>query len=369
MLRYVIFFPLVFGLCLAQAHASTDIRVLLLEDQKEIMLKFQAPVLIRNPNSGKVLWRGQPGEIMITPTGELIQIAQQIYSFHTILIESDSPITVNGRSYRGSVKIWNQGGEKLALVNILDIEDYLRGTMKTEISPLWPMPALKAQAVVARSYALYRRRVVRTKTDRPYDLTSDILSQVYVGVSGEHERSNQAIRETMGEVLTDKEGNILEALYHACCGGFTEAAEEVWGGASELKSVQCPFCTDSPYYNWQAKISIPDFVKIWFGRSGIFSRVSLEPVRVSSTGRWRDIRIRYGNQSKIVRGADFRQKIGPDLIRSTRFKVRVGERQLSFSGNGWGHGAGLCQWGARGMKGVSYKEILLFYYPSSQSVH
>jgi len=353
------------GFCLAQAHAGTDIRVLLLENQKEITLRFQAPVLISNPQDGKILRKEQPGEIMITPAGKQIRIGQKIYSLRTILVESDSPITLNRRSYRGSLKIWNQGDEKLALVNILDIEDYLQGIMKSEISPLWPMPALKAQAVVARSYALYRRQEARTKTNRPYDLTSDIFSQVYTGISGEHERSNQAIKETAGEVLRDKEGNILEALYHACCGGFTEAAEEVWGGTSELKSVQCPYCTDSPYYNWQAKISIPKFVKIWFGRSGIFSKVLLDPVRLSSTGRWRDIRIRYGNQSKIVRGADFRQKLGPSLIRSTRFKVKVGERQLHFSGNGWGHGVGLCQWGARGMKGASYKEILHFYYPLS----
>jgi stage II sporulation protein D len=339
--------------------------VLLAEDKSEITLEFQAQVVIRNADTDKVLWQGRHKNIVVKPAGERIQIDRQIFSLNTVIVESDSPIAEAGRPYRGIFQIWNQGEGKLALLNILDVEDYIRGIMKAEISPRWPTPALRAQAVVARSYALFRRQVSRTKTDQPYDLTSSVLSQVYVGIAGEHERSNKAVSDTAGEVLLGSNGDILEALYHACCGGATEAAEEVWGGPSPLKSVKCPYCRASPHYNWQAQVSITEFIKTFFGETGASGVVSLEPATLSSTGRWREIRIRYGDQEKIIRGVDFRQRIGPDVIRSTCFRVRGGEDQITFSGQGWGHGVGLCQWGAKGMEGTTYKQILHFYYPSS----
>ena len=141
----------------------------------------------------------------ITPAKKGICLGMKIFPQQAVTVESKAVMAIADRQYRGSFQIWNQGTEGLALINILDLEDYLRGTMKSEISPFWPMSALKAQAVTARSFAIYQRQAIRTKTNRPYDLSAGVFSQVYGGTAGEHERSNQAVAATAGEVLLASE--------------------------------------------------------------------------------------------------------------------------------------------------------------------
>ncbi|MBU4310377.1 SpoIID/LytB domain-containing protein, partial [bacterium] len=237
---------------------------------------------------------------------------------------------------------------------------YLYGVMKHEISPAWPREAVKAQAVAARSFALNKKL---KNIGKPYDLVATILAQVYGGLSGEDPRSNEAIDETRGEVLT-YEGELIAAYYHATCGGETEDVENVWGGRLPyLKSVRCKYCKDSPHYEWEKELSLSDISNA-LSRKGISEIESIEVYKRSSTERVVELVVEDEFGKHIISGNQFRMALGPNVIRSTYFKMKEKRGRVEFKGRGWGHGVGMCQWGARGMaeKNFSYKEILKHYY-------
>ncbi len=259
------------------------------------------------------------------------------------------------RKYRGLLKVYFKNGIIIP-VNFLPLEDYLKGVIKGEISPSWPIETIKAQVVACRSYALYS-----ISPDKLYDLTSGINDMVYGGVYFEDKKINKAISETYREVLVRK-GKIVPGFFSACCGGHTEWASYVWKKAPKyFYGVKCQYCKDSPYYHWRLRISKYSLSK----HLGIKNIKDIKITSFTPSGRAKEIKVIGKDEDKIYDGNVFRKKIGYSLIHSTFFKVRVGLFFVTFSGKGWGHGVGLCQWGAKkmGEKGYSYKEILNFYYP------
>ena len=153
---------------------------------------------------------------------------------------AQSFLSLNGRSYRGIFQLKNTS-RGLTLINVANLEDYLKGVVPLEMSPdiFNNLEALKAQAVAARTYAL--KNVGRYK-HLGFDLTDNQSSQVYGGMSAEHSLSNRAVEETTGEVIVYK-GQLINALYTSTCGGLTEDAENVFPGrpVPYLKSVTCTF--------------------------------------------------------------------------------------------------------------------------------
>ena len=293
----------------------------------------------------------------------------------------DSFIKVNNRAYRGEIEV-RKGDDALFLnavkkqgspmtseasllvINEIDLEKYLQGVMKHEISPAWPKEAVKAQAVAARSFALNKKL---KNIGKSYDLCATITSQVYGGLSGEDPRSNEAIDETRGEILIDQ-GKPIAAYYHATCGGETENVENVWGGRLPyLKSVRCKYCKDSPHYEWEKELSLSEISNA-LSRKGISEIESIEVYKRSNTGRVVKLVIEDEFGKHIISGNQFRMALGPNVIRSTYFKMKEKRGRVEFKGKGWGHGVGMCQWGARGMaeKGYNYKEILKHYYPNAK---
>lgn len=150
----------------------------------------------------------------------------------------ESFLRLNERSYRGIFQLKNTG-RGLALINILNLEDYLKGVVPLEMSPgtFNALEALKAQAVAARTYAL---KNLGRNSSLGFDLTDTQSSQVYGGLSAEHPLSNRAVEETAGEVITYK-NELINALYTSTCGGMTEDAENIFSGrpVPYLKSVSC----------------------------------------------------------------------------------------------------------------------------------
>lgn len=133
---------------------------------------------------------------------------------------------VKGNKYRGDMKaIPSSWGNGITLINVLPMEDYLKGVVPSEIVPSWRMDAIKAQAVAARTYATYHRNGYRSSG---YDVTDDTRTQVYRGFSAETAATNRAVSETAGEVVTYA-GKPIDALFHSSGGGFTENSENVWG--------------------------------------------------------------------------------------------------------------------------------------------
>lgn len=273
-------------------------------------------------------------------------------------------VLVNGKGYRNAVDIIPDG-KGMLVVNELPLEDYLAGIINSEISSQWSMEAVKAQAVVARSYAVYQRDARKNST---YQLESTVLDQVYSGSDIEDSRAVRGVRETAGEVLT-YDGKVIPAFFHSSCGGHTEASENVWSlGLPYLRGVDCKYCLSSPSVSWELNISLRKLeMLLKKGGYDVSGLRGIIPLSRNKSGRITAMSILSGRGSVNISAADFRKTIGYGVIRSTNFDVRVCGENAVFSGVGYGHGVGLCQWGAkkRAEEGFSYKEILSYYYPGT----
>ena len=273
-------------------------------------------------------------------------------------------VLVNGKGYRNGVEI--QPVEKgLVVINELAMEDYLAGIINCEISSQWSMEAVKAQAVVARSYAVFQREA---RKNMPYHLESSVLDQVYAGCDLEDLRAVRAVRETAGEVLLYN-GKVIQAFFHSSCGGHTEAAENVWSfGMPYLRGVDCKYCLVAPSSEWTLTISLNKLESIL--RKGGYDVTDLRgfiPLSRHKSGRIDSLSILFDNGSVNLAAVDFRKLVGYSVIKSTSFDVRISGENAIFSGRGYGHGVGLCQWGAkkRAEDGFNYREILSYYYPGT----
>jgi len=271
--------------------------------------------------------------------------------------------------YRGDLLFMRENGELLA-VNRVGLEDYLRGVVPVEMYSSWPTEALKAQAVVSRTYALQR---IREAQKLPYDLTSDQYSQVYSGYNAEMPSTNRAVEETAGQVVMNQ-GRLVEAFFHSSSGGFTENSEEVWLTAEPaIKTKADPYDYNDRHYNWRVNYTslqlieklrdYGDFKEITDIRlSYTTSGARVQEMTVVGTGR------DGSSIKKSIANADrVRAALGLKSALFTMDKTYDGNNRISgvqIYGSGFGHGLGMSQFGAKGMadQGYSYREILHFYY-------
>ncbi len=277
----------------------------------------------------------------------------------------EGEIQVNGKDFKGSMEILRDSGGTLTVVNELSLEDYVMGVLAGEIPRDWPLEALKAQAIAARTFAVLKRGEARDKGE-PYDLESTAQFQMYQGSGLVNEKINRAVSETQGKIATYDSRPIL-AFFHSNCGGETCGALDVWSQDKPyLRPVSCPYGNNGPHFRWRAEISIRDLVRSLRGVGvKIGDIVRLEAQERDSSNRILRISLMDADGSrKTIRGTAFRMAVGPDLIRSTRFTAEVGPTKVVFIGKGWGHGVGLCQEGACGMalRGYTAFEILRYYY-------
>lgn len=346
-----------------QDSPDPKIRVAILVDIPSVKISATGRFKIFTPGKLEAVATGDENSIYIIQPG-LFGLKMEGPEEHGDILKieplEDSFIRVNNQAYRGEIEV-RKRNDTLLVINEVDLEKYLYGVMKHEISPAWPKEAIKAQSVAARSFALNKRL---KNVGKPYDLVATITAQVYGGLSGEDPRSNEAIDETRGEVLS-YQGEPIAAYYHATCGGEIEDVENVWGGRLPyLKSVKCKYCKDSPHYEWEKELSLSEISNA-LSHKGISEVESIEVYKRSDTGRVVELVVKDEFGEHIVSGNQFRMALGPNLIRSTLFKIKEKQGRIEFKGEGWGHGVGMCQWGARGMaeKGYNYKEILKHYYP------
>ena len=308
---------------------------------------------------GKSLYRAK-----VAAASGGLKIGKSLLNHEGIKIKTkkDGAIYIDKWRFRGEIGIFKDKNSKLVFVNYLDIEDYLYGVLRHEVSHRWPYEVLKAQAIAARTYALYQKEVMK---DKAYDLTSDIYSQVYGGRRSEGYRTNKAVNFTKGKVLTYK-GDIFPAYYHATCGGKTEDANNLWKtNLAPLKGVECKFCKRSKHFHWTRKIKLHDIEKANLKLKGI---TSIKIESKNKAGRINDLIITHNAGVARIPGKDFRIAIGPNLLKSNNYEVAILGANAIFKGIGWGHGVGMCQWGAYYMAKNKYKaeEILQHYYPGTE---
>lgn len=262
---------------------------------------------------------------------------------------------------------------------VVDLEEYLAGVLLAEMPSSFEMEALKAQAVIARTYTLNKMRALGgsgcSRSPRPADICSDSthcqawLDPVETAVEWGPEseislgRIREAIAETRGEVAL-YQGGLIEAVYHSTCGGKTEASSAVWSGSDPpyLQSVNCPYCEHSPHYRGELLIPFPQLA------DALPQNISLPAVAgeriplkaVSNTPGERVAELELGGV--VIEGKELRRLLG---LPSTAFTATVTEKGLLFHTRGRGHGVGLCQYGADGAarEGQDYRQIIMFYYP------
>jgi len=295
--------------------------------------------------------------------------ACEIQQEKIILQAQHGDIRVSGNSFGPCMEISScpgYRGNRLTLISLLDLEEYTGGVMEKEMEPTWPLEVLKAQAILARTNAVY---AYQKKKGKPFHLTLR-SPQFYARSERPDSQASVALEETRGLVLTYDE-NVIPAYFHSVCGGSTEAANNVWQTSDPYPtSVSCAYCREAPKFHWNCRISLADFqgllvksgLRIGQVRDVFASKLSAVSDRIT------EIVIEHSDGKILVRTNDLRGYLGHDLLRSTHFTVRRKDGDLCFEGKGWGHGVGLCQWGARAMarEGIGYREILQFYFPGAR---
>jgi stage II sporulation protein D len=281
-------------------------------------------------------------------------------------------LTVNGRPYRGNLLVRPRGG-RIDVIEQLGLEEYLYGVLPREVGADWPADALKAQAVISRTYVVAN---IRKSEGKGYDVSSDVFSQVYGGLRDEQPASNRAVDDTRGEILIDKAGTPVLTFFHSSCGGRTEGPQYVWQEIQDapdyLDSVKDPYCKDDPFYHWDFSIgaeSLQKRLRRAGYRGGIPTKVSIS--KESPSGRAWVFAVESPKGRSLIQGNKFRLAVGADVFRSTLItEIKKQGKTFRFEGRGWGHGVGLCQWGARGraLEGHSYGKILAAYYPNVRLV-
>lgn len=370
---FIVFFSVLTctQLCAQDAVLAPDriIRVLVIDDKSSIHLRLDDKFKIFASGSDQLLMQGRElnTRLRVERNGFRIGSKDLEAPGLKIRVTGDYDIYIDGRRFRGDVEILHKDNGRMMIINYVGVEDYLLGVLFHEVSHRWPMECLKAQAIAARTFAIYQARANKMQ---PYDLRSDIYSQVYGGKNSERVTTTAAVRATKGKVLAFR-GDIFPAYFHATCGGHTESASSLWKiDIQPLKGVTCDFCKDSKHYLWTKVLPLEDVSEIL--RQNGYKIGNIAAVRVISmtnSGRVDKMELMDdAGVTVVLTGKIFRGLLGPNVVRSTRFIPQVREGNLILEGRGWGHGVGLCQWGAYGQarKGAKVADILQYYYPGSE---
>ncbi len=341
------------------------IRVLVQEDAGEIRVVSSSRIEVRNPSGNGLLSTIAPRqETRIRFEGGLLFVGGRSYPLTECLLaaEKGGMLQVNGTLYRGTWKIAASREGRLVAYNLVDLEEYLYGVVPKEMPPAWPDEALKAQAVVSRTFARYQKEA---NSARDHDISATTASQVYGGVAAETDRTRRAVDATRGRILLYG-GRPALTYFHANSGGMTEDARHVWRVAVPyLQSIPDEPSARAPGASWAAFLTFRQ-IRDALHRNGV--RVgdirAIEPASVSPSGRVTKVRIEHSSGTAILSGNQFRTMTDPSAVKSTLFKAGAAAGGIRFEGRGAGHGVGLSQWGARMMAegGSPYREILLHYY-------
>jgi SpoIID/LytB domain protein len=307
------------------------------------------------------------------------------------------------REYRGGLAFSADASGAIAVVNLVALEDLLRGLVPSEIFAAAPAEALKAQAVTARGEVL--AKVGTRHLADPYLLCSEQHCAVYRGRTGESAATNAAVEATRGLALFSTEGRLVDSVYSAVCGGHTEDNEMVWGGVSDPSLRGRPdvlepvpgmpdprvaperfLAFDLPAacrrgrfaqptkYRWEKRFTAQQLDAL-VEPLGVGSVKHLQPLERGASGRVRLLLVSGTRGATELRGElTIRRQFG--MLNSALFTVteerngRGNPVAFVFRGGGWGHGVGLCQTGAigRAESGQDYQAILRHYFNGAEVV-
>jgi stage II sporulation protein D len=301
----------------------------------------------------------------------------------------DGLLSIDGKPYRGEVSFVS-GDSGVAVINALPIDDYLMGVVPLEMGlrPAGDSAAIQAQAITARSYAY-----IHLAPGHAYDVTGGTLDQLYGGVAAENAVASQAVDATRGLVLRYG-GRIVNAPYHSACGGSTAASSEVWRSEDEpylrqvsdrIPGTERFYCDIAPRFSWTRRLDSRTLNAAIVQYMGRYANVpstgagNVHAVTIAShtlSGRVGTITVSTDRGNYTLRGNDIRYVLrapGDEILNSTYFSLEQSSAsdgslaQLVIRGFGYGHGVGMCQWGAigRARAGQDFRTILRAYYPGT----
>ncbi len=304
------------------------------------------------------------GSLVLTAEGNRIRVGG-LQAGGSLDVGSVAPFTVAGRKLpAGRVRVMNRQGKLLA-VAALPLEEYVAAVLSREASPSFQPAALAALAVVVRTYAVNGAAKPR---DPAFDLLNGVDDQVFDGFDRVFPQFRAAAEETRGVLLWFGDGP-ARANYHSTCGGRTESAADAWGRPySYLVSVPCDDCRESPAYRWEYRMTLEEGRRV-AQALGLRGRddLRIEVVARSATGRASRIMLSSAGVTRETAAPLFRQAAGTTKVKSLLFEIERAGTGWKISGKGYGHGVGMCQWGAEGKarRGISWSGILAHYYPGS----
>lgn len=369
-------------------HDGPLVRVLLntVPDGASLLVGVSGPFQVID-RAGRVLWDSPSGLAPAPATRAADSLAwngRDLGAWWIEIVPRDRELTVDNVPFRGTLRIYIRdaelGARELAVVNALALEQYLAGVLRGELPRRFSTAAQAALAIAARTYALYQ--IAALPADVEYHVMADERSQVYRGLRGEDAPARSVVAQTRGLVLVDAAASpqrIFEAFYCCTCGGVTQSAEFLTGKSSTRAlngGVSCSYCSaaGSPFLTWPS-VKIP---RAELTRRLVNSYPSLEPLGsiarievIERTAGDRPALLRLVGDSgreRTLRPEELRVALGGRRLKSAWCEIqRRGNEFVFEGGRGYGHGVGLCQYGAQGMAldGRSTSDILSFYYPGS----
>lgn len=305
------------------------------------------------------------GRVTVAPVGERIRWNGSMLLGDTLDAAGAPDLRVGNRKVDGRVRLLARKGELLA-VAVVPLEAYVAAVLSREAPARFHPEALAALAVAVRTYAAGAAAKPR---DPAYDVVGGVEDQVFEGTDGVAAVFREAADRTRGLVVRYR-GELARTVYHSTCGGRTEDAGSAWGkDIPYLRAQFCDDCADSPVYRWEYRMSgaeggrVAKTLGVAPGRDLRIAVTGRTP-----TGRASRVRISSGGVSREVQAAEFRRVVGYAKVRSLKMEIVPVAGEWRVTGEGWGHGVGLCQFGANGMarRGAGFREILARYYPGTE---
>ena len=357
-----------------------------------VRIAVHGPYQVRSRN--EALAKGGELPWVEVKAGDTISIGSQSFkeSPVTIVPEEDgtieveysrdargNPVKPGGIRYKGTLILHLLPDRKLALVNEIDLEEYLKGVVGKEMNLSEGVEALKTQIIAARTYAVHEQRLERLRRVKgeKFDLYDDERSQMYGGLERHTEWAEKLVDETRGMFLVYNT-KLVRTFYSSACGGHTEPAWEVLGEETEkmppLAGTKCDYCQRRAVYRWKDPVLVPkkEIAEKCLPKELQDKRIkSVEVTKTLPGGHALEVSVTLENSSRVVKlhaTNDFKRNITAKR-RSTLWD-RIEDRgdSIAIVGRGYGHGAGLCQVGAYEMAkdGKSAAEILEYYFPGAK---
>jgi stage II sporulation protein D len=377
-----------------ETNAGPDIRVLLATLNESRGLTFTDKYFLKSEEA-RYEFDTRNRSITVTPFVDGIQIHNENRNFFyrnnvpVVLKPSDETghFIFDGKEYAGTLRLETAADSSVYVINILPLEEYLKGVVPAEIPSLKSeqFQAVKAQTICARTYAL---RAINKSSDKPYDVQGSTIDQVYGGFKQHTPSADRAVEETRGMILTYN-GQPATVYYHSTCGGKTESAAEIWPENSapylrtETDAVSNMFsCIASPYFRWTETKTLVDLDSAFnrlFGKSLIQTPVrdtvhiewNMQITGRSASGRVQELQVNYADTGVVLSDYEIRRLLAPAgklYLPSTFFYLsQTDDSTLVIHGAGNGHGVGMCQYGALNMarRGFQYYHILSKYFPET----